>query len=171
MCISANLKAQPTLLSSSLAPFIRRTLDSQDGHGLIYRPTESEGPESQRGQASWYKLNLIFWNSKGEATHLQCFIHSIDDSLPPSFFPFIFSPFLPFFQILILWAGAYLCGCILQTKNEKHNKGKGKVRLDKMQQLSAFLTDDTCSPRSLTVHRNSCVFLNKSSSMCKSVAI
>lgn len=69
----------------------------------------------------------------------QCFIPLLTPFLP---FPPSISPcFLLFFQVLILWASAYLCGCLLQTKNEKHIKGKGKVRLDKMQQLSAFLTD------------------------------
>lgn len=62
----------------------------------------------------------------------------------------------------------------LKTPNEKLNKGKGKVRLGKMQQLgkmSAFLTDEVGSPGSLTVHRKSHVFLNKSSSMCESVPV
>lgn len=120
ICIGADLKHQPSPLSSCLAPFSRRS-PMQDGRGL-YLQTEPEEPESQRGQTSWHKCSAIFRSSKEEATCSQCFIPLVT----PFPTPLHFSPFLPFFQVLILWASAYLCGCFLSTKNEKHNRGKGK---------------------------------------------
>lgn len=138
---------------------------------FIYWLRESEGPESR--EATHSGLNAVqFTKAPKERPHI-CNI-SFPWWLPPSLLPCL--PLYPppplFFQVLILWASAYLCGSFSQTKNEKHNKGKGKVRLEKMQQFSTFLTDDVCNPGSLTVvHRNSSVFLKKSSSTCESSAV
>ena len=154
--------SKPTFSVSSFISFIRRTLSSQDGNGLIYRLLESEGP--LRRDTRHPSLNAVqFPEALKDRPPTFTIFHFPGDyllSLPPSFPTFHLSPLPPFFSgfnpldhFLFMWLFFYR-----PKVKKKHNKGKVKVRPEKMQQLSVFLTDDVCNPGSLTIHRNNCFF-------------
>lgn len=115
----------------------------------------------------YMQCNFLELQRRGHT--FECFI-PLATAFLTSFHFFPLPPFLsgryPLGQCLFMWLVLFF-----RDQDEKHNKGKGKVRLEKMQEFSAFLTDDVCSPGSLSVRRNSGVALNKSSSMCESVAV
>lgn len=89
ICISADLKDQPTPLNSSLFPLSEEPWTHKMCKGLFTGPLSLRVLKSQTGYTFWYKCNPISWNSEGEATHWQCFFPLIIPFLPPSFSPFL----------------------------------------------------------------------------------